>query len=172
MKTIYKIGLLLLCTLKLFAQNEDNFYVVDTITLKNPIVFSIEEYDGLFLTELELLNKKNIKLKSIAKKSDIFLFSFNPYIFFNENQLRQKNIFVNYPNDGNCGFTQSTNKKDGIYYNSFVAKPLKFIVCLVKASHYDKIVSSAHIGKTALHKADKNSYYMILFPFCEEETVQ
>jgi hypothetical protein len=42
----------------MFSQNNDSFYVGDTITIKNPVVFSIKEYDGYFLTELEHLNKK------------------------------------------------------------------------------------------------------------------
>jgi hypothetical protein len=159
------------CTLKLYGQKNDDFYIVDTITIKNPVVFIIDKYDGCFLTDLDLLNYKNIKRKSIIKNSSIFLFSFNPYIFFNEDQLIQNDMFRNYPNYGNCSFSETINSKNGIYYNNFTTKPLKFIVCLIKASHYNKIVSSADLGKTILYKSDKNRYFKIVFPFCEKDNV-
>jgi hypothetical protein len=167
MKTVYIIIICFFHTLNLFSQNNDSFYVGDTITIKNPVVFSIKEYDGYFLTELEHLNKKNIKLKSIIKNAEIYLFSFNPYQFFNANQLNKNKIFTKYPNNGNCSFSQNVNCKDSIYYNTFKIKPSKFIVCFIKASYYNKIISSSDIGKTALHNADENSYFKLAFPLCE-----
>lgn len=166
-KTSFIIIFCFFYSLNLFSQNNNSFYVADTITIKNPIVFSIKKHDGYFLTELEHLNKKNIKLKSIIKNDDIYLFSFNPYQFFNVNQLNKKKIFTKYPNNGNCSFSQNVDSKDGIYFSTFKIKPSKFIVCFIKASYYNKIISSADIGKTALHNADENSYYKIIFPMCE-----
>jgi hypothetical protein len=167
MRIIIMIIFVLMLMSRMFSQNNDNFYIVDTIVIKNPIVFSIPKYDGLFVTDLENLNKKNIKPKNIRLSSEVFFFSFNPYIFIDDIQNNKQKLLFNYPDYGNCFFNENISSKEKIYYNTFKINPLKFIVCLVKANHYNKIISTTDIGKTILYKIEKNFYYKIVFPLCE-----
>ena len=157
---------LVLCSCNIIAQEDSNFFVVDTISLDNPVVFNSSKYDGDYLIDEKYLSKELLKHKRIIKNENVYVFSFQFYSFLPKEQLKK----YNYPDKGKCSFDVKIYKDQNVYFKKFKKYPAKFILGLIKASYYNKKASTADIGKTYYYKEKGNVYYKILFPLCGNDS--
>ena len=165
MSNIFKfivILILVLCSYNTSAQEEHNFYVVDTISLQEPTLFNLSKYDGEFLVEKEFLNKNSDK-KRLIKTGEAYIYSNDFYYYLESNKFKS----YDYPNNGGCSNDKKIVSYNGLTYSYFTNKPKRFIVCLINAMYYNKKAATADIGKTYYHKDRKNVYYKMVFPLCE-----
>lgn len=153
---------LALSSLNLFAQEEYNFIVVDTVTMESPVLFNLSKYDGEFIVEKQHL-KNNSDKKRLIKKGKVYIYSNDFYYYLNSDKFNS----YDYPDNGGCRNNKKVINDNGLSYSHFVDRPKKFIVCLINALYYDKKSATADIGKTYYHKSKKDTYYKILFPLCE-----
>lgn len=153
--------ILVLINLNLSAQERKSFFVVDTITLKEPVLFNFQNYDGEFITESKVL-KKNRNKRKLIKEGLAFIYSEDFYYYLNKDEFES----YNYPNKGNCRANKRAIKRAD--KSSIVAtNRKKFILCMIDASFYNEKTSTADIGKTFYHKSKKGFYYRIVFPLCK-----
>ena len=154
--------ILVLHSYNIIAQEEYNFFVVDTISLENPVLFNLSKFDGEFIIERKLL-KKNSEKKRLIKDGYVFIYSNDFYYYLNNNKFKS----YDYPDNGGCINEKELVNSKNLSYSKFIDKPRKFIVCLVKASYYNEKTATADIGKTYYHRKKKYAYYQMLFPSCE-----
>lgn len=142
-----------------------NFYIVDTITINNPLVFYKTNQSGKYIKDSESAKEAKCNIKKALKNDDIYIFGEDLYRFFDDAKKIEE---YKYPDFGNCDFeTESTEDKRGIVYKKFKSKPTKFILGLINASYYDRKITIYGKKKSVLNNYNKSLYYKIVFPLCE-----
>ena len=147
------------------SQNKKlNIYIVDTITIKNPIVFYIPNQSGRFVIDSMFIKNNKLDLKKMIDEDNGFIFDDEFYFFLDDLDLKK----YHYPDYGNCEFKDGY-KKDikGIVYQKFKNIPKKFIVGLIRASYYNARATAYGEKQTVFRKYNKSLYYKIVFPLCE-----
>lgn len=148
-----------ICSSSYSQKVQEFFFPLDTITLQKPIIFSLKDYSGEFVMELSKFDKSYLNKKKILDSEDVYLYFFNPY------WLSDNANFV-YGNQ-TCEIISNTN----LPYDSFVKEEMKFVVGLIKSSQYDYIMKNSNNSKTILNKKKSKSYYVIIFPLCNDNVI-
>lgn len=167
---IFIIISILLSSLSSLSQNNNDqkiadFYIVDTITIKNPVVFYKTNQSGKFISDLQVAQEIKYDIRKLSQNDDIYILGEDLYRFFdNAKRIDQ----YKFPDYGNCEFeTETTEKKKGIVYKKFKMKPNRYILGLINASFYDAKITIYGKKKSVFNKHDKSLYYKIVFPVCE-----
>lgn len=153
-----------------FAQRMDesktiDFYVVDTITIDNPIVFYKPNQSGTYIGSLSVIQKLNTNnIKKILSEKNIYIYSSNFYNFLSARDIDQ----YHYPDYGSCEF-ESEYFKDirGIVSRKFKSNPQKFILALINVSYYNSKIATYGKRTSVFKNHNKSLYYKIVFPVCE-----
>lgn len=142
-----------------------NFYVVDTITINDPIVFYKENQSGLFIGDKNEIESFNLrKMKNLISKKNIFIYSSE---FYKHLPIEEFDNY-NYPDYGSCKFEKEYFKDiKGIVYRKFKSNPTKFILALINASFYDRKNTTYGLKPTVFRGFEKEIFYKIVFPICE-----
>lgn len=145
--------------------NKMDFYVVDTITIDNPIVFYKPNQSGTYIGSLDIIERLNTSnIKKILSEKDVYIHSFDFYSFLPIKEFDN----YHYPDYGNCKF-ESEYFKDikGITYRKFKSNPQKFILALINVSYYNAKIATYGEKLSIFKNYDKSLYYKIAFPICE-----
>lgn len=158
MKKLFLLSFILMLSFGNAQKEKEFFFPLDTIILNKPIIFSLKNYEGYFVTELSNFNKRDFKKKSkVLASENIYFMGFNPYIFSIRDDFRY--------NTNKCEIKVNEN----LYYDSFTEDTVSFAVGLIKASYYDKLIRTVDKEKTVLHKTNNKVYYKIIFPICSTQ---
>jgi|SRR5690606_2231175 len=167
---VFIIISVLLSSFNSLSQNNNyekfaGFYIVDTITINNPVVFYKTNQSGKFIGDLQTVQETKFNIKKAIQDSDIYIFGEDLYRFFDdEKRIGQ----YKYPDYGNCKFeVETTEEKKGVVYKRFKVKPSKYILGLINTSFYDGKITVYGKKKSVFSKYDKSLYYKIVFPICE-----
>jgi hypothetical protein len=145
------------------AQTIKSFFITkDTLTIENPIVVSIKNIDGMFLTDEKYIkDRKKIDIKKMLDKGTAYIFNDEFYRFLSKEELQNKIIY------NECSYiTQKEN------YKKFSIKKLDenvkhFLLCFVKIDFYNEKIITFDNGKTLFHKKHSDVFYIIAFPICD-----
>lgn len=169
-----KLNNILIATITLasffcFGQNIEeqaqlDFYVVDTVTIANAVVFYKPNQSGKFISSLELIKAKDFKLKKAINNEQLFIYAEDLYRFLDTSKINN----YHYPDYGNCQFdsTYSKEVKD-IDYQKFKKQPKKFVLGLINTAYYNKKVQVYGKKSTIFKRYGNATYYKIVFPLCE-----
>lgn len=143
---------------------ETDFYVVDTIMIKNPVAFYIPNQSGQFLGDIDVIKSSRFNLKKAVKKENLYIYSNSLYGFLSSEKIKK----YRYPDYGNCEYAKGYFKDiKGIVYQKFKKQPTKFILALVNVAYYNRKINAVGEKPTIFSKCDKSLYYKIVFPLCE-----
>ena len=134
------------------------FYIVDTITINNPVI--VYGKDNFYVTQKEvLLSQKKID-KYFYLRPDVFIFSFdyNSSIDGYDYKIHKKLKHCK---------TSDLEEFKNIYYRNFESNSLSFILGLINVNHFNIIFNAMDSKKYIDSKKQKIEYYKILFPLCE-----
>lgn len=165
---LFLISVLLIssCRQKLYDINykgeEDykSFYVVDTISIKNPVRVYSQKHGGMFILSSD-------KLKAYRNEADFFL---SPDVFILGQDLYRdlnKEDFkrYNYPDRGGCEVRESDTKVDGLEIYEFVSQP-RFILGLINTNYYH-VKHNSEVYFNIPVKNPKATYHKMVFPLCK-----
>lgn len=142
-----------------------DFYVVDTITINNPVVFYKSNQSGKFISDIKVINGEQCNLKKVILKENVYIFGRDFYWFANDSYLMEK---YHYPDYGNCEFKADYFKNiKGIVYRKFKKEPKKFVLALINVAYYNDMATAYGENESVFKKYDKPLYYKIVFPLCE-----
>jgi len=139
--------------------NYKNFYIVDTITIENPILTSY--YGGRFVFSRQLLEKTKIN-SDFFKRPDVFLLGFDLYYDMNPRDYKR----YNYQDDGNCKTKKVVSNQKHIEIYEYTNNPVRFILCLINVNYYNVKHNAENYYQICI-KDQKNSFYKIVFPLCK-----
>lgn len=160
----------LLSSLNSLSQNNNygkfaDFYIIDTITINNPVIFYKTNQSGKFIGGLQADQEVKFNIKKAIQDSDIYIFGEDLYRFLDDKKRLER---YRYPDYGNCKFeTETTEEKKGVVYKRFKEKPRKYILGLINTCFYDEKITVYGKKKSVFSKYDKSLYYKIVFPICE-----
>lgn len=144
--------------------NKLDFYVVDTITISNPVVFYKHNQSGKYVSSLEHIKAKDFKLKKAINNGQLFIYSNSLYGFLSQNDFDK----YHYPDYGNCTFKEEYFKEiKGVVYQKFKEQPNKFVLALINVAYYNRKVQIYGKKSTIFEKYGNAIYYRIAFPLCE-----
>lgn len=142
-----------------------DFYVVDTITITNPVVFYKPNQSGKFVSDLKVIEGTKCNLKKIIFKENVYIFGRDFYWFANNNFQMEK---YHYPDYGNCEFKADYFKDiKGIVYRKFKKEPKRFVLALINVAYYNDKATAYGEKESLFKKYEKSLYYKIVFPLCE-----
>ena len=146
-------------------ENQKNFYVVDTITINNPVVFYAPNQSGKFVSDLKVVKSNRGKLKKLVLKNEVFIFGQDLYRFMDSDSEMKK---YHYPDYGNCEFeTDYFNDIKGLVYQKFKEEPKRFVLGLIRASYFNDKITTYGKKQSVFKKYNNPLYYKIVFPLCE-----
>ncbi|MGZ3776218.1 MAG: hypothetical protein ACXVJB_05265 [Mucilaginibacter sp.] len=147
--------------------NYEQFYVVDTITIENPVRIYSSRYGGTFIVSKATLKEYNGK-KDFFYRPDVFIYGDEFYV-----DLPLKNFKrYKYPDDGRCTFEKWQQKDSDLTFQVLSPTPKKFILGLISANHFYKkhIAFDGHqfVYPEKNYKLlyNKLIYYKIVYPMC------
>lgn len=170
MNNLKKIVLLFISTYGCYAQNfkisnQYSFYIVDTIEIKNPIIYYKIDQSVKFVTNEDNINQNKPNINKIILKDDNYILGEDIYRFFTDNNI-MKNYY--YPDNGNCQKKNAPMKNHKkIRFQKFTTEPSKYILALIKLSFYNSLVTAYGLKESAFDKSQDVLYYKIVFPLCE-----
>lgn len=141
-----------------------DFYIVDTITITNPVVFYKPNQSGRFVGSLKTIKGDKLKIKEAISKEYIYIYSNSIYGFLHLKDFKK----YTYSDNGNCEFEQDYFKGiKGIVYQKFKESPKKFILGLINVAYYNEKITTYGEKQSVFKKYDEPLYYKIVFPLCE-----
>lgn len=166
----FTITSILLYSFNCLSQNisdkkQINFYIVDTITITNPVVFYKPNQSGKFISDLKVIEGTKCNLKKVMLKDEVYIFGEDLYRFISNSSQMEK---YHYPDYGDCEFeTDYIKDIKGIVYRKFKKEPKKFILALINVSFYNEKITTYGEKQSVFKEYDKSLYYKIVFPLCE-----
>jgi hypothetical protein len=144
-------------------KGEDNFkqfYIVDTIVIKEPIIIRSQQYGGPFIIEKEKLNNYQNSIEFLLSP-DIFILGFDLYRDLEFSDYKK----ISYSAKGGCVIQESEIKMNGIEIREYESDP-KFILGLINTNYYHVKHNSESYFNIPI-KDSKITYIKIVYPLCE-----
>ena len=144
-----------------------NFYVLDTVYIKNPIV--------VYTWQKHMLLMSKDELEEDNGRKEFFLWRTNVFFYEKDfSRLLPEAVYSNYSpvvKGAYCGGELKENKKlaKGYIRNvwEFEKVPDYFLLALVKGSYFNEIYAGEKGGTTHLNFEDTDfSYFRVAVPFC------
>ena len=143
--------------------NYNNFYVVDTIKIIDPITISSVKYGGKFVVSRSILNQYHDN-QQFFHRPDVFLYGDDFYIDLPVKEYKR----FKYPDYGGCVLSVSKQQVDGLRIFEFNPVPKFFIMGLISANFFYKMHSGYDLKQFIFSKKDnKISFYKIVYPLAE-----
>lgn len=135
-------------------------YVLDTIYMVNPIIIEFNNLRYIVDSPIDSIPEKDIGqyLDSVQNfiLGDNIFYDFPPSLY---------EKIQNYPDDGNCKYIFSIEKK---HYNIMLFKepPKYFILAALNIAYYNKKYSSIDASRFIKSYSPKNTYILLAYPLC------
>lgn len=142
----------------------DNFYLVDTIKIEEPIVISSEKFGGRYIISRATLEKYDNK-REFFSRPDVFVYGDD----FHQVLPYKEHTRYAYPKYDECDkFVQDFEIIKGLYVYSFKQDSLTFLLGFINANYYYKTHSGFHVNIPDYREYDyKRNFYKIVFPYCK-----
>lgn len=141
--------------------NYKNFYLVDSITIDNPIIINSYKIGGRFVISKSLLSEF-VNNKDFFQRPDVFLLGDNLYMDLVPSDYK----IINYPDDGNCKIKRTLSAFKDVEIYEYEHRPSHFILGLVNVNYYN-VKHNAENYYQICKKKPKISYYKIIYPLCK-----
>jgi hypothetical protein len=141
--------------------NYYNFYVVDTIQIKDPVRIHSKKYGGQFILSKAILKEYDGKRRFFLRP-DVFMVSTDLYWVLQSDQ----HSMYNYPDYGGCKLVESSEKQHELEVYEYASDSVNFILGLINGDYYNKRYNSYDYF-ALLHNDNKSLYYRIVYPLCK-----
>lgn len=141
--------------------NYKNFYLVDTIIIKQPVIISSEKIGGRFVISKSLLAKFK-DTKKFFQRPDVFLLGFDLYFDLPRNDYKR----FHYPDYGNCTLENIPYRAKDVELYKFKKTPKYFLLGLINVNYYNTKHNSEDYYPIR-EKGQKLNYYKIVYPLCK-----
>ncbi|VBB45608.1 hypothetical protein TRIP_D310003 [uncultured Paludibacter sp.] len=141
-------------------KNYKSFYIVDTITISNPIKVFSKKYGGPFVFSKNKLKDYNQKW-SFFMEPDVFICGFDLYYVLDYQSFKK----YKYPDYGGCDEKESDIKVRDLEIYEY-PKNTKFILGLINGNYYHIKHRSERYFRIPI-KNLKSIYIKIVYPLCE-----
>ena len=145
--------------------NDQCFYVVDTIEIPNPII--INEKGGYYIVSRNALGKKTKNIEKLFHETDVYIAGLHEFFFY---KYLSKKVQLRYMHK--ASFYTETEKItiDGKTYEKFKSPNVSFILGMIKVNYYNTVMACLDCDWQMLKNREyKNSYYRIVFPIIKPE---
>lgn len=144
--------------------NDQCFYVVDTINIPNPIL--VKEKGDYFVVSRTALEKDTKNIEKLFHETDVYIAGLHEFFFY---KYLSKKFWPHYMH--NASFYTETEKItiDGKTYEKFKSPNVSFILGLIKVNYYNTVMETIDSDWYMLKNREyKNSYYRIVFPIIKQ----
>jgi hypothetical protein len=141
-------------------ENYKSFYLVDTISIENPVRVYSRKHGGMFILSKE-------KLNSYRDETDFFM---SPDVFILGSDLYRDLALedfkkYSYPDNGGCEIKESATSVAGLEIYEFVNQP-RFVMGLINTNYYH-VKHNSYTYFSVPVKDPKAVYHKIVYPICK-----
>ena len=141
--------------------NEECFFVVDTIDISDPIV--VKEKGDYFIVSRPALEKGAKSIEELFQETDVYIACFEEYFFY---KFLSKKFWPRYIHNNVTFYSETEeitiNRKT---YEQFKSPNVSFILGLIKVNYYNTVMAKTCDDWYMIkNRKYKNSYYRIVFP--------
>ena len=145
-------------------RNDNNqcFFVVDTIDIPNPIL--IKEKGDYFIVSQTALEKGTKSIDNLYHETDVYIAGFEEFFFY-KYLPKEARIWSRYVNKVSIYAETEKITINGKTYEKFKSPHVSFILGLINVNYYNTIMACMDCDWYMLKNREyKNSYYRIVFP--------
>lgn len=140
--------------------NYNGFYLVDTISIDNPVRISSQKYGGFFIVSKEKLSDFKDDI-DFYLSPDVFLLGQDLYRDLKLEYFKR----YSYPDYGGCELEPSKYEVSGVEIYEYKSTP-KFILGLINVNQYH-VNHNSEVYFNLPIRQSKSVYYKMVYPLCK-----
>jgi hypothetical protein len=150
-------------------RNDNNqcFYVVDTINIPNPIL--VKEKGDYFIVSRTAIEKGTKNIEKLFHETDVYIAGLEEFFFY-KYLSKESKVWSRYVNKVSLYSETEQITINGKTYEKFKSPNVSFILGLIKVNYYNTVMETIDSDWYMLKNREyKNSYYRIVFPILNIE---
>lgn len=142
--------------------NDQCFFVVDTINIPNPIL--VKEKGDYFIVSQSAIEKGTKNIEKLFHETDVYIAGLEEFFFY-KYLSKEVKVWSHYVNKVSLYSETEQITINGKKYEKFKSPNVSFILALIKVNYYNAVMACMDCDWYMLKNREyRNSYYRIVFP--------
>ena len=141
-------------------ENYKSFYVVDTVSIENPVRVYSKKHGGMFVLAKEKLQDYKGKADFFVLP-DVFLLGSDLYRDLESEDFKK----YSYPESGGCELKESKIEIAGLEIYEYIRQP-RFVMGLINTNYFH-VKHNSYSYFNILVKNPKATYHNMVYPLCK-----